>query len=90
MTAFTAWASRAGQIGNGSSPPTSAVRHVVVKDGFGVMTNYGLSSVLCLRVATLRICRRRHEAADLRREQPGEFDRRRVFALRPDDLQADR
>ena len=32
-------------IGNGRNPPTSAVRHVVVKGSFGVMTNYGLSSV---------------------------------------------
>ena len=77
-------------IGNGRNPPTSAVRHVVVKGSFGVMTNYGLSSVLCPRVATLRICRRRREPADLSREQPGKFNRRRVFTLRPDDLQGDR
>src|SRR5437868_11444554 len=37
----------------------------------------------------LGACRRRREAADLGGEQPGEFDRRRVLALRPDDLQAD-
>jgi hypothetical protein len=42
------------------------------------------------RVVTLSLCRRRHEAADLGREQPGEFDRCRVLALRPDDLQGDR
>ena len=33
---------------------------------------------------------RRHESADFGGEKSGEFDRRRVFALRPDDLQADR
>jgi hypothetical protein len=40
--------------------------------------------------AELRVCRRRNEAADLSREQPGEFDRRRVLTLGPDDLQAHR
>jgi hypothetical protein len=44
-----------------------------------------LSSVLCRRVATLRICWRRREAAYFSREKPGKFDRRRVFALWPDD-----
>lgn len=38
----------------------------------------------------LRVCRRRDEAADLSREQPGEFDRRQVLALGTDDLQAHR
>ena len=66
------------------------VRTIVVNASFGIMTNYGLSSALCPRVATLRICRRRHEAADLSREQPGEFDRRPVLTLRPDDLKSDR
>jgi hypothetical protein len=42
------------------------------------------------RVVTLSLCRRRHKAADLGREQPGEFDRCRVLARRPDDLQGDR
>src|SRR5205807_3902410 len=37
------------------------------------------------RVVTLSLCRWRHEAADLGHEQPGEFDRCRVLALRPDD-----
>jgi hypothetical protein len=41
-------------------------------------------------VASLPICRRRHEAANLSREQAGEFDRRRVLILRADDLQAHR
>jgi hypothetical protein len=42
------------------------------------------------RVVTLSLCRRRHEAADLSGEQPGEFDRRRVLDLWPDNLQAHR
>jgi hypothetical protein len=42
------------------------------------------------RVVTLSLCRRRHKAADLGREQPGEFDCCRVLARRPDDLQGDR
>ena len=41
-------------------------------------------------VASLPICRRRHEPANLSREQAGEFDRRRVLILRADDLQAHR
>jgi hypothetical protein len=40
--------------------------------------------------ASLSICRRWHEAANLSREQAGEFDRRRVLILRADDLQAHR
>ena len=71
-------------------PTTSAVRHSCRERQLRDHDELGLSSVLCRRVATLRICWRRREAADLSREQPGEFDRRRVFALRPDDLQADR
>jgi hypothetical protein len=51
-----------------ASHPTRPFATVVVKDSFGVLKNYGLSSVLCPRVATLRICRWRHEAADLSRE----------------------
>ena len=43
----------------------------------------------CAAAAELRVGRRRHEAADLSREQAGEFDRRPVLTLRPDDLQAD-
>jgi len=42
----------------------------------------------CAAAAELRVGRRRHEAADLSREQAGEFDRRPVLTLRPDDLQA--
>jgi hypothetical protein len=41
-------------------------------------------------VASLPICRRRHEPANLSREQAGEFDRRRVLILRTDDLPAHR
>jgi hypothetical protein len=44
----------------------------------------------CAAAAELRVGRRRHEAADLSREQAGEFDRRPVLTLRPDDLQAHR
>ncbi len=40
--------------------------------------------------AELCVGRRRHKAADLSREQAGEFDRRPVLTLRPDDLQAHR
>jgi hypothetical protein len=38
----------------------------------------------------LAVCRWRHEAANLGRKQPSEFDRRRILTLRPDDLQAHR
>ena len=48
------------------------------------------SSVPFAAVASLPMCRRRHEAANLSREQAGEFDRRRVLILRADDLQAHR
>ena len=49
------------------------------------------SSVLpSAAVASLSMCRRRHEAANLSREQAGEFDRRRVLILRADNLQAHR
>ena len=48
------------------------------------------SSALPFAVASLPICRRRHEAANLSREQAGEFDRRRVLIFRADDLQAHR
>src|SRR5215472_9975610 len=41
-------------------------------------------------VLASRVAWRWREAADLGSEQPGEFDRRRVLALRPDDLQAHR
>jgi len=51
----------------------------------------GVSSVLPFAaVASLPICRRRHEPANLSREQAGEFDRRRVLILRADNLQARR
>jgi hypothetical protein len=63
---------------------------VVVNASFGIITSYGSSSVLCRRVAALRICWRRREAAYFSREQPGEFNRCRIFALRPDDLEGDR
>jgi hypothetical protein len=71
-------------------PPPRPFATIVVNASLRIMTNYGLSSILCPHVAPLRICRRRHEAANLSREQPREFDRRRVFALRPDDLHGDR
>jgi len=53
-------------------------------------TDDGSSVLPFAAVASLPICRRRHEAANLSREQAGEFDRRRVLVLRADDLQAHR
>jgi len=53
-------------------------------------TDDGSSVLPFAAVASLPICRRRHEAANLSREQAGEFDRRRVLILRADDLQAHR
>jgi hypothetical protein len=54
------------------------------------VTEDGSSVLPFAAVASLPICRRRHEAANLSCEQAGEFDRRRVLALRADDLQAHR
>jgi hypothetical protein len=90
MTAFKNRHHRSGKSGVTQNHPPRPFATVVVKGSFGVTRNYGLPSVLCPGVATCRICRRRHEAADLSREQPGEFDCRRVFTLWPDDLQGDR
>jgi hypothetical protein len=54
------------------------------------LDSFGSRSLYPPPLATSRVCRRRREAADLDREQPSEFDRRRILTLRPDDLEAHR